>query len=135
MELTGNFFEHMDKSSNVKKMKGFFQQKHYFEGYDLKPKNMNNSHIYSKVYHIMSTSKGSWNIWSISLKSKKNKLGQKICFWISSKVKRNLLVDIVSLNINLRKVLQKLITKKVSFCVQQEVEWKKIFCLNHQNKK
>ena len=27
MELTGNFFEHMDKSLNVKKMKGFFQQK------------------------------------------------------------------------------------------------------------
>ena len=26
MELTGIFFEHMDKSSNVKKMKGFFQQ-------------------------------------------------------------------------------------------------------------
>ena len=58
MELTGNFFDHMDKSSNVKKMKGFFQQKNwYFEGYDLKPKNMNNSQIYYKQYHIMSNSK------------------------------------------------------------------------------
>ena len=26
MELTGTFFEHMDKFSKVKKMKGFFQQ-------------------------------------------------------------------------------------------------------------
>ena len=26
MELTRIFFEHMNKSSNVKKMKGFFQQ-------------------------------------------------------------------------------------------------------------
>ena len=31
MELTGNIIEHMDKISNVKKMKNFFQQKKQFD--------------------------------------------------------------------------------------------------------
>ena len=81
MELTGNFFEHMDKSSNVKKMKGFFKQKKliFWTLWFKTEKHEQQSYLLQK-YHIMSNSKGSWNIWSSSLKSKKNKLKPEICF-------------------------------------------------------
>ena len=79
MELTGDFFDHMDKSSNVKKMKGFFQQKKliFWRLWFKTEKHEQQSYLLQTVSHNVEF-KGSRNIWSSSLKSKKNKLKQKV---------------------------------------------------------